>query len=831
MVFDGIAPDTGLATLSSALTAVLGRRDELHLKYPWSCAELCLDEQDYRWLRDWALDLKPTVLEEAERIDHDRYGNPPLIVCGDLYLWQVAIGLLLLCLGTEVARREALSGEIWRVVQSVFNRSRVKQLLFQGGNASQCLRDLVRIGATDTTIGLRHDFDTADEQAWLQTFWLQFGFSYCAFYGPAADGSETELPAWLSRQNGGTSLRSIDVLLNDPQLHSPSFYRLWRAMAEFRRGDRDDQSLRDELASNVWVLPQWVDDIARCLTKRRSLMALIPSPVFSGPGDSPLLQPRLTWTSRGPEFEFPLASLCELPSAELILSLSLKASHTDRVERCVSLARQPSGQYAPAITAPVKMPADCEAAEAEICDPSGAAVWTAHYELWDPAEDVNVFHDATGRRLSGSESRYINPSQAYTLIVADDLQVSDPSLRWRSLSDAGAVAYFLSVGWPSDLVVRDRETAETVWSPVLGVPSTPRKALAQVWLDGDQQHFGEEIPIRLVCQAGARLEAATCGPLALKRSVCVDSSYRLAGAFLSPEEPRRRLSLSCVFHINDAVERQGFRLKLNPVGMLMRQDARVWLCSPHQELDVYLARHNQFRVFVPEREDHEFEGGWTLWEGETPHGAAAERWRELPRFDGLGASFTARSGRESTEQVLLSRSVVDHGIIESAQISHSEDGKRLLTLRLHQAVISSRQLELRWWDKWWSMQSWRPETLPEANLWNIPLPSSCHGNPLALAVAETGVRLGAVWEDNWHTSRSLMQTHRMVETARNIRWLRLPVLSPPARSAVRQFVRAAGVELRYMWIEDHGCEDWQYDIHQVEPWVRAALTFLEAEGD
>jgi hypothetical protein len=352
-------------------------------------------------------------------------------------------------------------------------------------------------------LGWRHDFEDEEGQAWYNTFWLQFGFSRNAFYGDSSDGSETELPSWLSRQKDGTSLKSIDLLLNHHQLHSPSFHQLWQAMAEFRRGERDESSLRQVLESNVWVLPQWSDDLILCLKKKRHLMAQLPQlPIaFSAPESAPLCAPQLKWSANEPVFEFPLVRQCEIPSACMTLTLKLRTTAPDRILHRVTLTRQSNGHYSPSLSKPLIVPAYYEEVKAEVCDPADIPVWSETYTLWDAKEDVNVFSLVTGKPLNDADNDEMKSGQSYVLLISDDLVVSDNTLMWKSMPEAAAKAYLLPAGWQEKLEVRSEATGEFIWRPC----TASRVALplpADVYPGNDEQRFDEEVPIRVCCQEG-----------------------------------------------------------------------------------------------------------------------------------------------------------------------------------------------------------------------------------------------------------------------------------------------------------------------------------------
>ena len=846
MIFGGISPDTGMDTLCSALQAIIARRDTLHLPKTWSYVDLRPDAGDSDWLRSWASHLQRGTIGEVQRRDQTR-GDAGISVAGNLYDWQVALGALLLFAGADRIRQDA-NGEIWPIVRGMLN-PRAATLLFTNNNATGQLREFIKNGAIE--LCLRHDFDSDRiGQDWYNTFWLQVGFSYRGFYGDAImKGEDSNLPVWLSghltgRQTSGTV--AINLLLHDQSLHSSAFFQLWRAMAQFRRGERDDQSLRAVFTDNAWVLPDWHDDLVKCLETKRSIMAVVPQlPLpFDTLDTDPIATPCLRWQGNKPEFVFDFAPCCSLPSQDGLLTLHLKPQRLPA--SCRTLTRQKGENYALADPTPWIVPAQCQSVDAIVTDSNGVKVWQQNYLLWDGNEDVNIFALNTGRRLENTDTALMQATTEYVLFVDDDLGVfyegsqggvTQANLRRQGLTDTHAGAYLLPKGWSDTLQVRTCDDNLLIWQPNISSRANQQTLPATISLVSDEQRFDEPISLRVECHSGVTVEAASCSRQQLQRKIVQTGVCLLNGAMLSSTNPRLRLPLRLTFHTQGKPQTREIAVRLNPAGMLMRkqystEETSSWNVLPNNDLDVYTALHNQFRVFAPQRNTIDgYKGGWTLWEGETPHGEVMRDWRSLPTFDGLGAPFTAYTGAESQECLLLSASVVDHGVIESYRISAHDDGKRYLTIRLHQVLSSTQRLEIRWWDKWWQMQILRPSLPPLDREWTVPLLPSCHGEPFALAIALNGERLGAFWNAQWYNQNVLLQSSSLTDTARNLRWLRLPVLFPRAEQRIQQYIAQAGSLLEDCWLTEQGSQEWdssqwKFSQQQTGSWQRAAETLL-----
>lgn len=829
MIFDGIVYNNGLETLKCALQAILARKHELKLISKWSYVELKSDKADYEWLKNWALYLKSSTINEAHKRDNTT-GDKGISFEGFSYDWQDSIGLLIIFVGAERGRRFAHAKEIWATLRKSFNDRSVLKIYFQNDNASPALREVIKKAAINPDFELRNDFKSQEGQSWYNTFWLQFGFSHTAFYGNKVDGSETELPSWLYRQKEGHALISIDLLLNDELMLSQSFYQLWLAMVEFRRGERNEATIEQIIQNNVWVLPEWSSDIISCLKKKRSLIPEVPQLRFENLISTtiPLREPKLTWKNSTPAFEFELAGNCCFQSEEQVLVLKLVSEDHEEICSEVKLVRQSNGGFVPVLSTPLQVPAYFQTVLAEVCEKDDVLIWSQSYGLWDAGRDVTIFSNSTGKCISDLDMTEMKTSQGYILLVADDLTISDSSINWKALPEVDAKAYFLSPNWSENVEITIDSCL--VWR----LDSTKRLTSllpAKVFPAPGIHIFDYEIPITLDCLQGVTLESAFCGNKCLKQTLLTSGIYLLNNAIPSSESPRRRLALTLTFKGDGISKTHETFVKINPVGLLMKTENQISIRCDRDELDVYVARKNHFRVFAPIKNNEDVIGAWILWEGDTPHGRVMERWRELPRFDGLGAAFVARRGYNSEEILNLATSVVDHGLMERFKIDRDENGNRWITLYFHDSVSTSNDLEIRWWDKQWSIRIWKPNSHPVGNIWRIQLDRGFHDEPLAVAIALNGVRLGALWDRKWYQSKCLIQPDNIQEAARMIRWFRLPVLQSEARNHIEQFIAKAKMNIESIWLVDEGTKEWSFDLNQLEPWRRAARKLLNEEPE
>jgi len=336
------------------------------------------------------------------------------------------------------------------------------------------------------------------------------------------------------------------------------------------------------------------------------------------------------------------------------------------------------------------------------------------------------------------------------------------------------------------------------------------------------------------------LEAARNGNIPLKRKEISAGVYELE-VFLSAQQSRPRVSLTLTFYREGQSEIYEFPVRLNLRGLLMRRGESFEIFREADALDCYIARKDHFRVFAPNRNGDDLRFGWTLWEGNTPHGTPMQGWRELPRFDALGASFCIRTGTESEIELTLAAAVVDHGRLKSYKISTDDDGKRWLTLFFHELTSISEGLEIRWWDNHWDVVCWKPGSPINGREWCIPLRPDCDGTPLAIGLAQNGTRLGSLWEARWYANNALFQTGKERETAIMLRWLRLPILQHRAAERMREYIQRAQSVLPAVWKKelsfaetcdrDDTIRRWEFNITGRESWDRAVKELTGLEKD
>lgn len=345
---------TGYTGLADA-AGVLVRRAQ-RLSAPRSIAQLGLTAEEVAWLRRWAKGLGPMTAQGLRRDTRPVHG------LNRGWTHQAGFGLLLTALAAEVVRRVAGSHELWPVVADCFEeRSRTE--LFgrvRPPGPLQAVREAIEKAAQ--LLELRHAFDRPGRQQWYATIQLQFGLRQAHL---------ARLPHYLTGND-----RSLDVLQDlldrtQPATHSRSFARVWRALRRLRAapGSGIPAELRPDLLEGGWIVPEWLDDLARWARAERELPdrapeslldpgldrpSELPTPAETGldpgrPESRRLIEScRLEWEPGGEpcwRIEVAAPDALGLGGAGSLFRTQVRAASTSGAGPGLTWIRQPSGAY------------------------------------------------------------------------------------------------------------------------------------------------------------------------------------------------------------------------------------------------------------------------------------------------------------------------------------------------------------------------------------------------------------------------------------------------------------------------------------------------------
>lgn len=792
VIFRGVDPAKRAHTIDDAVNAVMRRKRSCGVNgHRWSLAELRPDNEDYSWLRNWA-----SQLDADTASIHLQYSER-----------QRKLGLLLLFLAAETCRREAPEDQIWpALVNFDWQPDTAERLFTPNNHPRQLHKDAIEEACRAWK--LRHVFDTEGVQQWFQTIPLQFGFT--------RKGFETRLAEWLVGQKPPCGVQRLlsrvdpNFSERDDPNFSESFELLWDCLKDFRRenisADRFDRIVTD----SCWVLPEWREGLkAQAIAKIESLgrgsINVVPEGEPSSQAEEIdrlfVGEPRLDWHPPGePIFRFELTNLDDW---------NLQSDHYDVVigdYTCATILKQPDGSYGPKVGAiPIQTLRTGETA-ARLVDVDGTTVAVQEVVFWESNDDVTVFKGTTGERID-PWWRVMDPAHSYILITARDLQVVPAGSQLRKHGSHNCV--FVAPNWPRD--TRVLLDGETLWEPCLTAGgSVARSSRIAVSVDGVVRS-GKPSKLDIshprdakVCFVRVARQVAEVFP---------QTSTRTTTGYIVLGDGLRSSTVQVIVGLRDEKGRFQFRdqVRLDIEG-IAHLGANGWqLVDPEAELSPSTHENDRFRVF-PQRDsgidDVEFDK-WAIMEGDVFIKRPKPVPISLTELSGLGAELTLRRGPYNCPPVDQDQpvvvSVVDTGIVSTAKFDEADQS---LTLRLTKGIEPCPEHRLVLLGPGGQVRAVTGSELQvdrnDAKIWRCDIAAlpSWFAEPVAVAVAFNGERLGSCWKNDW--PRLLLAVHHdeadASVVAALIRWFRLPLLNRHARDAVREFANASPLAAIQGWL-------------------------------
>lgn len=784
-IFAFVDPRSENATLAGA-TAVLARAEKRRLfggdatagENPhgrWSLAELYPDEADFLWLEAWARTLtRATLLPLLEGSVPERAGSRRL-------RRRSCLGLLLLFVTSEAGRREATEGQLWQVVAKRRFTEDVRRLLFVGGQPSSLFKGAVESAASD--FRLRHVVGAVGIQRWMDTVYLQFGFTL--------QGFRRSLPGWLGRASTPVAL---DMLLRG-EMTSTSFESLWGILRQLRDGRVERPYVQKALDVSPWVLPEWHDDLVRLALVR-------PDPTTPSEEDEAppalLAPPRLVWNgSSRPDFRTALADFSRLDLTEDRYDLRIDGVFA------VRLVRQRDGGYRPLVDGDLSLPADRPGVLATLHDGRGGAVLAEPVILWPQDQDVVVFALATGERLDDAWSRPMDVRRPHALLVASDLEVR-PALRGgRAVGEGRWMLHFIPADWPAELSVH--LDGECLWTPALRgcpEPEPPRWARElEVSYLPDLGGVPDRMQVELTHAPDVRVRYVRI------QGRSVGFAPRLGTSTVTSSVDLLARRFSQRVEVRVGLERRGER-----VGVVRRLDrdmpglfvmgpggCRAW--SPDRPLTVEEAASSVFRIVPPTRVGRELlpSREWAVLEGAAWVSRPGPRWAPIRGLSGLGAPLVLRHGvyHARTPDLRLAAEVHRFGCVREVRF---DAGRGEIAIRLAGAIEhDAGRHRMRLWLRDGDVVEARDVGV-DGDTWTVRH-SRLAGGVRALMVAYRDAWLGGWWAPDWSRDLGEACSADPGRAARVLYLFRLPVLSARHRRAVRQVAHAHGPSFLEAWLE------------------------------
>jgi len=764
----------------------------------WSVAELGLGESDYLRLLQVARRLDASLVRSwAGRywLTH-AYGTPPF---GPLDLSnQQALCLVLLVLFAEVGRREAVEGQIWPAVRRCVGFApSVEATLFPTGQPSQALKEGLQEAAR--VLNLRHVFGIGDIQNWLDSIYLQFGFTI--------RGAKRRLAQWLV---GFGQPLAISTLLGNDGLGSSSFRELWSTLHGYRRGNVPEAVALRVLQDSPWVLSEWAADI---LEAARKHVAGVPTEAPSEGAEEPdfLSAPQLRWEPPAPpRFTMQLQGLLQLPWAETDYDLRIgpRAVGRFRVYADDRIQFEPfsDGIYSSSTEEQIELdPLLGPETVARILSASGELLADQAVCLWDASEDVAAW-DLTGGQPCDCWRQPMRPQHSYGLLVAADLDMLPPPGEIIEAGQSGS-HHLVRLSTPWEGLFRVLLDGQELWTPLLKPPEHPPD-WSSVGVEvrgpvpGARIRLGQPVRLALTHDSEATVTAVRCNGRSAPCRLLRPGRSELDSLAIAPNSAADHLELRLWMRKGDQVARVRQRVALDVEGVVWALHGQWELGQDLRELSVQDARVGRFRVLPPKDVDGQTidPNDWCLMEGDWPVRRIRQRAFAIGDLFGHGQPLTLRRGpfNARSEHLTLAQQVVDRGVIGVSPELDCHDDILLLPMSVFDLEPDSEHAVVLWGfdGRLTVTRDICVEKTPEGTFWmadasNVAMPLR------AVAIWWRGARQGATWDPVWTQGLDTLDAHAN-HLAAVVRWLRLPLLGPEYFRAVAEDLafRAPEVALR-----------------------------------
>ena len=789
-IFNGIPADRDYETIQSAAAAIFRQAGAQGLgASAWSLVELQPDSEDFAWLRDWIRHLSSGVA--ARCLEEGQWRK--FTLDGLTFSYCAGIGTLLLISAVEIARREATLGSLWAAVRQGPFPETTCALLFLQEHPTSAYKDAIEQAAR--WLHLRHVFGIEGVQNWYDTVYLQFGFS--------KPGFARRLPEWLVGQG---LTQSIQQLLSGP-MRSDTFWALWEALRYFRHNNWTEAQLRALLRGNPWVLPEWADDLVKQARAKPYLVdgsGIVTATAGEDVKEPFLGAPRLRWNlAHPPRF------VCTVTN---LVGLDLQESAYDIViagQVCGHLQRTANGTYL-ASTSEIELPVTGPLLAASLVAPDGQVAQSLTLELWDANEDVTAFYARSGERFDPWK-KVLRPETGVFLLLPADLSLEPEVRYWHALSQQAAKLYYLAPGWSPDTRVLLEN--QLLWQPYLTSPPAMGPVQArtfgirvQLYEPGDHLFFGERIRLVITLPVGTSLAfLRACGqPLAfewLSPNQALTEPLAVTPKIFNLEDASR-IELLLGVKVGSTMTRLHHFVDLHITGAAILTTQGWTALRAGDALDLEEVRMQPVKVFVMEIDR------WVLLEGDLWIGRLWKTPRPLIALSGFGAPLQLCEGAYNhlQEPRLLAREVIDHGTLTMVEVDAPDTPTRTLGIQLSRSIEADTRHTIHWWDRTGVFQTLVPECCErqgQAMWWLASVPPGLT-EPLAIALAYNGMRLGSWWSADWHIHIRQPMRQPPHAIAALLRWLHLPLLSRSFQDNVRRFALTYPGETLAAWVGHDG---------------------------
>lgn len=789
-VFKDLPEGTDDEVMKAAMVAILRRAEQLRvISTAWSLAELRLDHDDFTWLCAWAKQLKYGItrryLREGQwqrfQIDHEVYSHAE------------CMGLLLLLIACEVARREADERGLWVAIRKSFSPD-AHDILFIQGAPTRYHKDALELASR--RFGLRHVFGIEGLQNWYDTISLQFGFS--------RHGFQHRLPEWLAWQ--GTF--AVQRLL-EGSMQSKSFKLLWDTLRQFRQKNITEGQCQTRLKSNPWILPEWMEELLRLARTKPHLESKVgvqSSNTLVEEQAEPFLDEPLLHCepSSTPRFTSQIANLATLDLTDERYEVVIAGKSYAR------LIRQADGTYSAEPSEIITLPTTRPSLAANLLSDDGHVLQTLSLQLWDENEDVIAYKAKLGHRIDPWQD-ILHPSESYILQLSSDLTITPQPQYGQQLGRT--ILYWLDSGWSVDTQVRLGD--EVIWYPRLNRSMTSLAQMAakiapnvEVYLNNERMlHFGESLSFSIVHPTDVTIGFVRIGGQPIEFEATSDHDATTAPLELQPALFATQTEAKVELHIGVKTTLGIVRIVKDTV--LPCMGVALLTADGWKSIDQTLpltteqAHMQPAKVFLPERNQ------WSLFEGDLWIDRIWQHPRPIGTLTGLGATLMLRKGTYNVleDPFVVTQTVINPAYVAGIELLEDTNSSQDRTLRVHLTthIEPDSNHSMLWWDSkgsFHTLSSLSSQLQDGVMWWQTVLPSHLT-QPLAIAIAYKGSRLGAWWDTHWSDILREQKIAAPSLIAAMLRWFQLPLLSTDHCEDVEDFIAIYPVEIFSAWIADN----------------------------
>ena len=684
-------------------------------------------------------------------------------------------------------------------------------ILFVQGHPKPAFKAAIEAAARK--LDLRHVFGIEGTQNYYLSVYLQFGFTQ--------KGME-RLANWLA---GQPSTEAIMYLLGvrELQMESRSFVRLWDALRNYRRNNIGESQVRRILADNPWVLADWADELLRQARRHPDLGTASEEEARSDEQASPqfLEEPRLQWNwPEAPVFSSAVVNLADFDLTAERYQVRVGANSL------TTLVAADDGVYS-SYPEEIDLFTEKPTLVASIMDNNGDTQASQLLELWDQAEDVELFDLQSGRRFDAYSKRR-QTNRAYGLLTSPDLAVEPSDLQFHEIGSGSNAKKLYLLTSSVEQAVRVTLCGEEIWnsSSEGGTPTTKpepdwSKAVRSRILPSDSIHLdryeGSHARISGI-ESDVELVYVRLGGRPLNFNLGDDGDYLTEGfditqgiaAWNSSAPPQLKFKIGLRRGSEQAYVEHTKDLRVN--GVLRASDDGWQVVKSEDKLAVHDAKQIPYKVFlsgVGQNADQ-----FALLEGPIFLRRLWRRPSPLGHLGGYGASLELRPPYNFTNsKMVVSEEVYDPGIFERGPAG--DNAKIRLYLR-HPLEPGQGHAIVFW-------KIGEPPVMLDVlgNVeyqgceWVIPIPAG-YLEDRFVALAYLGARIGSWWPANPPLSDA--NGSNVKETAALLKWMHAPIVSPSWLRSVQALAQGYPAQLLAAWLLDEGLPNGLTDTTAEEQW-------------